>query len=89
MKSSLKMASLNFKALIGGVVLVVLLIVITFGIFIISGLTLRSDEIGAAGGSKSIFAKEDNYKTLLLVASQKTVSVLVAVVEQLGGVETL
>ncbi|KAI3730222.1 hypothetical protein L1987_61391 [Smallanthus sonchifolius] len=38
-----------------------------------------------SGGSKSIFAKEDNYKTLLLVASQKTVSVLVAVVEQLGG----
>ncbi|KAK1416568.1 hypothetical protein QVD17_32359 [Tagetes erecta] len=38
-----------------------------------------------SGGSRSIFAKEDNYKTLLLVASQKTVSVLVAVVDQLGG----
>ncbi|MFS7960126.1 putative sodium bile acid cotransporter, sodium/solute symporter superfamily [Helianthus anomalus] len=38
-----------------------------------------------SGGSKSIFAKEENHKTLLLVASQKTVSVLVAVVEQLGG----
>ncbi|XP_076920773.1 putative sodium/metabolite cotransporter BASS4, chloroplastic [Bidens hawaiensis] len=37
------------------------------------------------GGRKSIFAKEDNYKTVLLVASQKTMSVLVAVVEQLGG----
>ncbi|XP_076933996.1 putative sodium/metabolite cotransporter BASS4, chloroplastic [Bidens hawaiensis] len=38
-----------------------------------------------SGGRKSMFAKEDNYKTVLLVASQKTMSVLVAVVEQLGG----
>ncbi|GJR69836.1 probable sodium/metabolite cotransporter BASS4, chloroplastic [Tanacetum coccineum] len=40
---------------------------------------------GVSGGSKSIFAKKENYRALLLVASQKTVAVLVAVVEQLGG----
>lgn len=38
-----------------------------------------------SGGSKSMFAKKETYITLLLVASQKTVSVLVAVVDQLGG----
>lgn len=39
----------------------------------------------ASGGSKSVFAKKENSSALLLVASQKTLPVLVAVVDQLGG----
>ncbi|KAL9165210.1 hypothetical protein ABFS82_06G155800 [Erythranthe guttata] len=38
-----------------------------------------------SGGSKSPFAKKENANALLLVASQKTLPVMVAVVEQLGG----
>ncbi|KAL7228443.1 hypothetical protein ACSBR2_007205 [Camellia fascicularis] len=38
-----------------------------------------------SGGSKSMFAKRENVVALLLVASQKTLPVMVAVVEQLGG----
>ncbi|KAJ0704835.1 putative sodium bile acid cotransporter, sodium/solute symporter superfamily [Helianthus annuus] len=37
-----------------------------------------------SGGSKSIFAKKENSTALLLVASQKALPVLVAVVDQLG-----
>ncbi|XP_071930196.1 probable sodium/metabolite cotransporter BASS4, chloroplastic isoform X2 [Coffea arabica] len=37
------------------------------------------------GGSKSAFAKKENTSALLLVASQKTLPVMVAVIEQLGG----
>ncbi|KAI7730030.1 hypothetical protein M8C21_019981 [Ambrosia artemisiifolia] len=39
----------------------------------------------ASGGSKSVFAKKENATALLFVASQKTLPVLVAVVDQLGG----
>ncbi|KAF5959173.1 hypothetical protein HYC85_000382 [Camellia sinensis] len=38
-----------------------------------------------SGGSQSMFAKRENVVALLLVASQKTLPVMVAVVEQLGG----
>ncbi|XP_024991305.1 probable sodium/metabolite cotransporter BASS4, chloroplastic [Cynara cardunculus var. scolymus] len=38
-----------------------------------------------SGGSKSIFSKQENYRTLLMVASQKSITVLVAVVNQLGA----
>lgn len=38
-----------------------------------------------SGGSKSVFAKKQNATALLLVASQKTLPVMVAVVEQLSG----
>ncbi|GFZ11206.1 sodium Bile acid symporter family [Actinidia rufa] len=38
-----------------------------------------------SGGSKSVFAKRENVTALLLVASQKTLPVMAAVVEQLGG----
>ncbi|CAI9273168.1 unnamed protein product [Lactuca saligna] len=38
-----------------------------------------------SGGSKSIFAKKKNSTALLLIASQKALPVLVAVVDQLGG----
>ncbi|XVE99063.1 hypothetical protein REPUB_Repub03eG0164700 [Reevesia pubescens] len=38
-----------------------------------------------SGGSKSIFAEKENAHAALLVASQKTLPVMVAVVEQLGG----
>ncbi|CAA0829271.1 Probable sodium/metabolite cotransporter BASS4-chloroplastic [Striga hermonthica] len=38
-----------------------------------------------SGGIKSPFVKEENASALLLVASQKTLPVMVAVVEQLGG----
>lgn len=37
------------------------------------------------GGKKSAFAQKDNNIALLLVASQKTLPVMVAVVDQLGG----
>ncbi|GKC99407.1 probable sodium/metabolite cotransporter BASS4, chloroplastic [Tanacetum coccineum] len=40
---------------------------------------------GVSGGNESIFANRENYRSLLIVASQKTISMLVAVVEQLGG----
>lgn len=38
-----------------------------------------------SGGSESSFSKKQNISALLLVASQKTLPVMVAVVEQLGG----
>lgn len=38
-----------------------------------------------SGGSRSIFANRQNSVALLLVASQKTLPVMVAVVDQLGG----
>ncbi|XP_059285451.1 probable sodium/metabolite cotransporter BASS4, chloroplastic isoform X2 [Lycium ferocissimum] len=38
-----------------------------------------------SGGSESSFSKKQNTSALLLVASQKTLPVMVAVVEQLGG----
>lgn len=37
-----------------------------------------------SGGHKSIFAKKENSTALLIVASQKALPVLVAVVDQLG-----
>ena len=39
-----------------------------------------------SGGSKSVFAKKENASALLLVASQKTLPVMIAVVDQLGGI---
>ncbi|KAM1702829.1 hypothetical protein ACFX1Q_028151 [Malus domestica] len=38
-----------------------------------------------SGGSRSVFSKKENANAVLLVASQKTLPVMVAVVEQLGG----
>ncbi|GLT88750.1 hypothetical protein SLE2022_067610 [Rubroshorea leprosula] len=38
-----------------------------------------------SGGSQSVFSKKENFDAVLLVASQKTLPVMVAVVEQLGG----
>ncbi|KAF8397904.1 hypothetical protein HHK36_016829 [Tetracentron sinense] len=38
-----------------------------------------------SGGKRSVFAKKENARALVLVASQKTLPVMVAVVEQLGG----
>ncbi|XP_044462291.1 probable sodium/metabolite cotransporter BASS4, chloroplastic [Mangifera indica] len=38
-----------------------------------------------SGGSQSAFAKKENVSAFVLVASQKTLPVMVAVVEQLGG----
>ncbi|CAN0900586.1 Probable sodium/metabolite cotransporter BASS4, chloroplastic [Linum grandiflorum] len=38
-----------------------------------------------SGGDQSVFSKKENSTAYLLVASQKTLPVLVAVVEQLGG----
>ncbi|XVF41321.1 hypothetical protein PTKIN_Ptkin01aG0271200 [Pterospermum kingtungense] len=49
-----------------------------------NALALRSLSTGS-GGSKSIFAEKENALAALLVASQKTLPVMVAVVEQLGG----
>jgi len=55
------------------------LILLAFNALSIQGLSAIS------GGSKSVFAKRENASALLIVASQKTLPVMVAVVEQLGG----
>ncbi|XAR53498.1 hypothetical protein NMG60_11022075 [Bertholletia excelsa] len=54
-------------------------ILLTFNMLAIIGLSFVS------GGSKSLFAKKENASALLLVASQKTLPVMAAVVEQLAG----
>ncbi|KAM0940366.1 putative sodium bile acid cotransporter, sodium/solute symporter superfamily [Dioscorea sansibarensis] len=38
-----------------------------------------------SGGSRSVFSKKDNARAVIIVASQKTLPVMVAVVEQLKG----
>ncbi|KAI3734621.1 hypothetical protein L6452_14094 [Arctium lappa] len=55
--------------------------------FVLLGFNALSIQILCAlsGGSKSIFAKQENSRTLLVIASQKSVSVLIAVVNQLGA----
>ncbi|KAL6989335.1 putative sodium/metabolite cotransporter bass4, chloroplastic [Sarracenia purpurea var. burkii] len=55
------------------------LILLAFNALAIQGLSSIS------GGSKSMFAKRENASALLLVSSQKTLPVMVAVVEQLSG----
>ncbi|GAV60248.1 LOW QUALITY PROTEIN: DUF4137 domain-containing protein [Cephalotus follicularis] len=55
------------------------LILLTFNALAIQSLSAVS------GGDKSVFAKKENADAVLLVASQKTLPVMVAVVEQLGG----
>ncbi|XP_058205561.1 probable sodium/metabolite cotransporter BASS4, chloroplastic isoform X1 [Rhododendron vialii] len=55
------------------------LILLAFNALSIQGLSAVS------GGKKSVFAKRENASALLIVASQKTLPVMVAVVEQLGG----
>ncbi|KAF7149150.1 hypothetical protein RHSIM_Rhsim03G0099700 [Rhododendron simsii] len=55
------------------------LILLAFNALSIQGLSAVS------GGRKSVFAKRENVSALLIVASQKTLPVMVAVVEQLGG----
>ncbi|KAL0358585.1 UNVERIFIED_CONTAM: putative sodium/metabolite cotransporter BASS4, chloroplastic [Sesamum angustifolium] len=54
-------------------------VLLAFNALAIPSLSLMS------GGSKSPFSKKENASALLLVASQKTLPVMVAVVEQLGG----
>ncbi|XWS56864.1 hypothetical protein CRYUN_Cryun09bG0122000 [Craigia yunnanensis] len=49
-----------------------------------NALSIRSLS-AVSGGSKSIFAEKENAKAALLVASQKTLPVMVAVVGQLAG----
>uniref|UniRef100_A0A2P2K7T6 Putative sodium/metabolite cotransporter BASS4ic n=1 Tax=Rhizophora mucronata TaxID=61149 RepID=A0A2P2K7T6_RHIMU len=56
------------------------IILLAFNSLAVKGLSAVS------GGSRSIFTKEENANAFILVASQKTLPVLVAVVEQLGGV---
>ncbi|XP_010912271.1 probable sodium/metabolite cotransporter BASS4, chloroplastic isoform X2 [Elaeis guineensis] len=48
-----------------------------------NALTVRSLSV-VSGGSKSVFAKKENARAVIVVASQKTLPVMVAVVEQLG-----
>ncbi|XP_062091796.1 probable sodium/metabolite cotransporter BASS4, chloroplastic isoform X2 [Humulus lupulus] len=54
-------------------------IFLAFNILVIKSLSALS------GGDQSIFAKEENSSAFVLVASQKTLPVMVAVVEKLGG----
>ncbi|XP_010271688.1 PREDICTED: probable sodium/metabolite cotransporter BASS4, chloroplastic [Nelumbo nucifera] len=55
------------------------LILLAFNSLAIHGISAIS------GGGKSVFSKKENARALVLVASQKTLPVLVTVVEQLGG----
>lgn len=54
-------------------------VLLAFNVVLIQSLSTVS------GGSQSVFSKKQNARAVLLVASQKTLPVLVAVVEQLGG----
>ncbi|XP_022743054.1 probable sodium/metabolite cotransporter BASS4, chloroplastic isoform X2 [Durio zibethinus] len=62
-----------------GVAMLLHLILLAFNALAIRSLSAVS------GGSKSIFAKKENAQAALFVASQKTLPVTLAVVEQLGG----
>ncbi|KAL8090249.1 putative sodium/metabolite cotransporter BASS4, chloroplastic [Apium graveolens] len=55
------------------------LVLLAFNALCIQSLSVVS------GGSSSIFSKKQNVTALLIVASQKTLPVMVAVVQQLGG----
>ncbi|EXB36963.1 hypothetical protein L484_018339 [Morus notabilis] len=55
------------------------LILLAFNVLTIKSLSALS------GGGQSVFAKKENSSAFLLVASQKTLPVMVAVVEKLGG----
>ncbi|XP_047956981.1 probable sodium/metabolite cotransporter BASS4, chloroplastic [Salvia hispanica] len=65
-------------------VAVVLGVILHLTLFSFNALLIPSLSL-ITGGSKSPFAKKENTSALLLVASQKTLPVMVAVVEQLGG----
>ncbi|KAH6829648.1 Sodium Bile acid symporter family [Perilla frutescens var. hirtella] len=65
-------------------VAVVMGVLLHFALFAFNALLIPSLSL-ISGGSKSPFAKKENVRALLLVASQKTLPVMVAVVEQLGG----
>ncbi|XP_047327514.1 probable sodium/metabolite cotransporter BASS4, chloroplastic [Impatiens glandulifera] len=56
------------------------LILLAFNVIAIKGLSAMT------GGDKSLFAKRENAIALILVASQKTLPVMIAVVEPLKGV---
>lgn len=55
------------------------LVLLAFNALCIQSLSVVS------GGSSSVFSKKQNVTALLIVASQKTLPVMVAVVQQLGG----
>ncbi|KAL5568591.1 hypothetical protein UlMin_025166 [Ulmus minor] len=55
------------------------LIILAFNLLAIKSLSALS------GGDQSVFSKKENFDAYVLVASQKTLPVMVAVVEQLGG----
>ncbi|KAJ0657560.1 putative sodium bile acid cotransporter, sodium/solute symporter superfamily [Helianthus annuus] len=59
------------------------LVVVIMGMYGFNAISIRC-LCALSGGSKSIFAKKENSTALLLVASQKALPVLVAVVDQLG-----
>ncbi|KAL1541313.1 putative sodium/metabolite cotransporter bass4, chloroplastic [Salvia divinorum] len=63
---------------------VVMGVVLHLALFSFNALLIPSLSL-ISGGTKSPFAKKENTRALLLVASQKTLPVMVAVVEQLGG----
>ncbi|XP_057980147.1 probable sodium/metabolite cotransporter BASS4, chloroplastic [Malania oleifera] len=62
-----------------GMGLLLHLMLLAFNILAVQSLSAVS------GGSKSLFANKQNASALVLVASQKTLPVMVAVVDQLGG----
>ncbi|KAH7536951.1 probable sodium/metabolite cotransporter BASS4, chloroplastic [Ziziphus jujuba] len=68
----------NFLVAVGMAVLLHIILV-AFNALAMKGLSFLS------GGDQSVFGKKENSSALVLVASQKTLPVMVAVVEQLGG----
>ncbi|CAK9141693.1 unnamed protein product [Ilex paraguariensis] len=76
------MASLEYHQLTGFVLVYHRLLHLSLLTFNALGILSLS---AISGGSESMFSKKQNATALLLVASQKTLPVMVAVVEQLGG----
>ncbi|KDP35786.1 hypothetical protein JCGZ_10422 [Jatropha curcas] len=62
-----------------GMGIILHLFLLGFNALVLQGLSTVS------GGDQSVFAKKENASAFVLVTSQKTLPVLVAVVEQLGG----
>ncbi|CAN6697502.1 unnamed protein product [Malus baccata var. baccata] len=59
-------------------------ILLHISLFVFNALAVKGVS-ALSGGSRSVFSKKENATAVLLVASQKTLPVMVAVVEQLGG----
>ncbi|KAG6401544.1 hypothetical protein SASPL_138403 [Salvia splendens] len=82
--SSLICFVLSLKEIIIALFPQILVRILHLALFSFNALLIPSLSL-ITGGSKSPFTKKENTSALLLVASQKTLPVMIAVVEQLGG----